>query len=66
MRVALAQLAVSSAIVFGHPWGASVAVAMGLKYPGLVRGLVLSSGYYYPTARVDAIAMGAPRLAGCR
>ena len=60
LRVALAQLAVSSAIVLGHSWGASVTVAMGLKYPGLVRGLVLASGYYYPTARVDAIAMGAP------
>ena len=31
--------------------GASVAVAIGLKYPSLVRGLVLASGYYYPTAR---------------
>jgi pimeloyl-ACP methyl ester carboxylesterase len=62
LRVALAQLGVSSAIVLGHSWGASVAVAMGLKYPGLVRGLVLASGYYYPTTRVDVIAMGAPAL----
>jgi pimeloyl-ACP methyl ester carboxylesterase len=28
----------------------------------LVRGLVLASGYYYPTARPDVVAMGAPAL----
>jgi pimeloyl-ACP methyl ester carboxylesterase len=59
---ALERLAVSNAIVLGHSWGASVAVAMALKYPILVRGLVLASGYYYPTARPDVIAMGAPSL----
>jgi pimeloyl-ACP methyl ester carboxylesterase len=62
VKAALAQLGVSNAIVLGHSWGASVAVAMGLKYPGLVRGLVLASGYYYPTARPDVVAMGAPAL----
>jgi pimeloyl-ACP methyl ester carboxylesterase len=59
---ALARLGVSNAIVLGHSWGASVAVALALKYPGLVRGLVLASGYYYPTARPDVVAMGAPAL----
>jgi pimeloyl-ACP methyl ester carboxylesterase len=58
----LERLDVSSAIVLGHSWGASVAVALALKYPDLVRGLVLASGYYYPTARPDVIAMGAPAL----
>jgi pimeloyl-ACP methyl ester carboxylesterase len=37
-------------------------VALALKYPDLIRGLVLASGYYYPTARPDVIAMGAPAL----
>lgn len=59
---ALARLNASNAIVLGHSWGASVAVALALKYPDLVRGLVLASGYYYPTARPDVIAMGAPSL----
>ena len=59
---ALERLDVSNAIVLGHSWGASVAVALALKYPDLVRGLVLASGYYYPTARPDVIAMGAPAL----
>lgn len=62
IKPALAQLGVSNAVVLGHSWGASVAVALALKYPGLVRGLVLASGYYYPTARPDVVAMGAPAL----
>ena len=59
---ALLQLGVSNAIVLGHSWGASVAVALALKYPDMIRGLVLASGYYYPTARPDVVAMGAPSL----
>jgi pimeloyl-ACP methyl ester carboxylesterase len=62
IKRSLERLDVSNAIVFGHSWGASVAVALALKYPDLVRGLVLASGYYYPTARPDVIAMGAPAL----
>lgn len=62
IQLALARLGVSSAIVLGHSWGASVAVAMGLKYPGVVRGLVLASGYYYPTFRPDVIALATPSL----
>jgi alpha-beta hydrolase superfamily lysophospholipase len=45
LRSVLDRLGVSQAIVFGHSWGASVAVALGLKYPKLVQGLVLASGY---------------------
>ena len=62
IKHALERLGVSNAIVLGHSWGASVAVALALKYPDLVRGLVLASGYYYPTARPDVVAMGAPAL----
>lgn len=59
---AIRRLGVSNALVLGHSWGASVAVALALKYPDLVRGLVLASGYYYPTARPDFFSMGAPAL----
>lgn len=62
IKHALARLGVSSAIVLGHSWGASVAIALALKYPGLVGGLVLASGYYYPTPRADVFAMAAPSL----
>jgi pimeloyl-ACP methyl ester carboxylesterase len=59
---ALNRLGISEAIVLGHSWGASVAVALALKYPRLVQGLVLASGYYYPTVRPDAIALSAPAV----
>ena len=62
IKHALERLGVSNAVVLGHSWGASVAVALALKFPDLVRGLVLASGYYYPTARPDVVAMGAPAL----
>ena len=59
---ALHRLGVSHAIVLGHSWGASVAVALALKYPKLVQGLVLASGYYYPTLRPDVVALSAPAV----
>ena len=62
VKSALERIGVSNTIVLGHSWGASVAVALALKYPGLVRGLVLASGYYYPTARADVVAMGTSSL----
>ena len=59
---ALHRLGVPHAIVLGHSWGASVAVALALKYPKLVQGLVLASGYYYPTLRPDVVALSAPAV----
>jgi pimeloyl-ACP methyl ester carboxylesterase len=59
---ALHRLGVSHAIVLGHSWGASIAVALALKYPNLVQGLVLASGYYYPTLRPDVVALSAPAV----
>jgi len=62
IRRALDRLGVSHAIVLGHSWGASIAVALALKFPAFVRGLVLASGYYYPTMRPDVVAMSAPAI----
>ena len=59
---ALQRLGILHAIVCGHSWGASVAVALALKYPKLVQGLVLASGYYYPTLRPDVGALSAPAV----
>jgi pimeloyl-ACP methyl ester carboxylesterase len=59
---ALQQLGISHAIVCGHSWGASVAVELALAYPKLVQGLVLASGYYYPTVRPDVVALSAPAV----
>ena len=62
IKRALERLEISQAIVLGHSWGASVAVALGLKFPDLVRGLVLASGYYYPTVRPDVVALSGPAI----
>lgn len=56
---ALQELNVDSAIVTGHSWGTLVALNMGLQVPEFVRGLVLVSGYYYPSVRMD-VMVGAP------
>jgi pimeloyl-ACP methyl ester carboxylesterase len=48
---ALAQLGVERPIVVGHSWGTLVALALALDHPQSVAGLVLASGYYFPTAR---------------
>jgi len=48
---ALKKIGVHRALTLGHSWGASVAVALALRSPELVAGLVLASGYYYPTVR---------------
>jgi pimeloyl-ACP methyl ester carboxylesterase len=61
-RALVERLGISRAIVLGHSWGASVAVALALKFPQLVSGLVLASGYYYPTLRPDVVALSAPAV----
>lgn len=50
---ALHALGIEGAIVLGHSWGASVAVALASRHPSLVQALVLASGYYFPTARAN-------------
>lgn len=50
---AMRGIGVHEAIVVGHSWGTMVALAMALDHPASVRGLVLLSGYYYPTVRAD-------------
>lgn len=52
-----AQLGIERPIVVGHSWGALVAVAMALHDTDSVAGLVLLSGYYYPTPRAETEAI---------
>ena len=59
---ALRRIGVERAVVLGHSWGTSVAVAFALKYPQAVTGLVLASGYYYPTVRTDVAFLSAPAI----
>ena len=59
---ALSQLGIGRAYVLGHSWGASVAVALASKYPASVAGLILASGYYYPTLRSDVFLLSGPAV----
>lgn len=59
---ALKQIGVSRATVLGHSWGASVAIAFALKYPKAVSGLILASGYYYPSVRGDVVVLSQPAI----
>jgi pimeloyl-ACP methyl ester carboxylesterase len=58
LRVALAEIGVSEPIVLGHSWGTLVALALALDHPGFARGLVLVSGYYFPTPRLETALFG--------
>jgi pimeloyl-ACP methyl ester carboxylesterase len=57
-----AQLGIGSPIVVGHSWGALVALALALNHPHSVGGLVLASGYYFPTARSDVALFSPPSI----
>jgi pimeloyl-ACP methyl ester carboxylesterase len=59
---ALQELEVDSAIVLGHSWGTLVALSMALDAPDFVRGLVLLSGYYYPSLRLDVPMLSGPAI----
>jgi pimeloyl-ACP methyl ester carboxylesterase len=54
---AFVPLGLNCPIVLGHSFGALVALALALDHPAAVRGLVLLSGYYYPSTRLDALAV---------
>jgi len=56
------QLGVRDPVLLGHSWGALVAVAIGLRDNYPVRGLVLASGYYFPTWRLDFWLMSGPAV----
>lgn len=59
LYAAFVRLGVERPLVVGHSMGTLVALALALDHPEAVSGLLLLSGYYYPSARVDAI-MTAP------
>jgi pimeloyl-ACP methyl ester carboxylesterase len=55
-----ALLGIERPIVVGHSLGTMVALALALDHPDQVSGLVLASGYYYPTARADVVLVSPP------
>jgi pimeloyl-ACP methyl ester carboxylesterase len=59
---ALNQLGVRNPVLLGHSWGALVAVALSLRNDYPIRGLVLASGYYFPTPRWDVWLLSGPAI----
>jgi pimeloyl-ACP methyl ester carboxylesterase len=59
LHKALVRLGVQRPVVVGHSWGTMVALALAIRHRADTAGLVLLSGYYFPTFRLDA-AMVAP------
>jgi pimeloyl-ACP methyl ester carboxylesterase len=55
-------LGVESPIVLGHSWGALVSLAMALDHRDAVAGLVLASGFYFPTPRIDVLLFAPPAI----
>jgi pimeloyl-ACP methyl ester carboxylesterase len=62
---ALDRLNVQQAIVLGHSWGASVAVALAIKRPALSRPCTRVR-ILFPTARTDVLALSVPAIPGLR
>lgn len=59
---ACAALGVDHPIVLGHSFGTLVAAELALEGRLSVRGLVLVSGYYFPSLRLDAWLLAAPAI----
>ena len=57
MAAAMDRLGVERAVVVGHSWGVLPALELALEYPERASALVLVSGYYHPTLRLDVPLM---------
>jgi pimeloyl-ACP methyl ester carboxylesterase len=62
LHIALQELDVHKPIVLGHSWGTNVAISLGLRHPESVGSLVLMSGYFFPSLRLDVTWMSQPAL----
>jgi pimeloyl-ACP methyl ester carboxylesterase len=66
LHKALRQLNVDRPVIVGHSWGTLVALEMAVREPANTAGLVLVSGYYFWTFRLDVplAAIGALPVLG--
>lgn len=55
IAAALLHLGITQAVVLGHSWGTLVALQLALRHKDQVTGLLLESGYYFPTFRADVV-----------
>lgn len=64
IAAALEAMGCGPATIVGHSFAAMVAAEMGLNHPEIAEALVLIGGYYYPSARVDAVLASPPAIPG--
>jgi pimeloyl-ACP methyl ester carboxylesterase len=62
ISAALEALGCPPATIVGHSFATMVAAEMALDHPQVVKSLVLIGGYYYPSARVDAVLASPPAI----
>jgi pimeloyl-ACP methyl ester carboxylesterase len=59
---ALLRLGVEKSLMVGHSWGTLVALAYGLQHPAQTAAILLLSGYYFPTKRLDVVFASLPAI----
>lgn len=59
---AIRRLGLERPIVVGHSFGTVVALELALRHPDAASALVLLSGYYFPTMRVDVPFLSPPAI----
>jgi pimeloyl-ACP methyl ester carboxylesterase len=64
LAAAFTELRIERPTVVGHSFGTLVALALALDHPNSVSRLVLLGGYYYATARLDAVLGSGPAIPG--
>jgi pimeloyl-ACP methyl ester carboxylesterase len=62
LALALKSLGADDVTLVGHSFGTMVSIELARRHPDLIHALVLVSGYYYPTARVDAVVGSIPAI----
>lgn len=61
---AMTELEVEAAVMVAHSWGTLVALQAAMEAPERIKGLVLMSGYYWPTVRLDVPLLSGPAIPG--
>jgi pimeloyl-ACP methyl ester carboxylesterase len=56
------SLGVEHPVIVAHSWGTLIALAIAIRDPQALRGILLISGYYYPTPRLDTVWQSMPAI----
>jgi pimeloyl-ACP methyl ester carboxylesterase len=62
LALAFKSLGADDITVVGHSFGTMVSIELARRHPRSIHALVLLSGYYYPSARVDALVGSIPAI----